>query len=457
MIYKTILIITLSALVFAKSHAQLTKESKPIATGLTKLPDLTMTDIPGAVSLSQPVLITGANGPLISQGHGLAAPAFYDMDGDGLNDLLIGEFGSGMEFGRYMGNFIRVYRNTGTLEQPEFNANFFYAKAPFQILTNGTPYSVDQFCCIGFTPQFADLNGDGYKDMITGQYYGEVSWFAGSENGFRNGEALAQEGNPRDSDFKRFVKNQSYWSFSSASFGDLTSDGKLDLVVGGTGGLRLSKNIGTIADPKFGLRELLRDVEGNPLTVLNSSGEIAQHEIYPAGDYMVSPYVIDWDNDGVLDLLVTNSYDKKGFAVVDFFRGVKVGQEHRFEKRTPLFITGNGSKEIPGSSPRIFVTDYNNDGIADLLIGTSVVTVQGNFHHSLSWGWEKDLGLGGAGKDPSNLERGSYTDEQWSRYVESLTLPTGVTLEDYLTIRHSGYLYVMLGKKSVSNKTRGKK
>lgn len=41
-----------------------------------------------------------------------AAPLFTDWDGDGLNDLICGQFDNGR---------IRFYRNVGTSENPEFN------------------------------------------------------------------------------------------------------------------------------------------------------------------------------------------------------------------------------------------------------------------------------------------------------------------------------------------------
>ena len=45
----------------------------------------------------------------VEVGH--AAPLFTDFDGDGLDDLLVGQFGEGK---------LRVYRNVGTLGEPRF-------------------------------------------------------------------------------------------------------------------------------------------------------------------------------------------------------------------------------------------------------------------------------------------------------------------------------------------------
>jgi hypothetical protein len=434
---------------------------------------LVISKIPGAPTLQRPVLITGdsepfvntsmihqksegrASAPLTSQGYGLAAPASWDWDGDGLKDLLVGEFGSGSEFGRFMGNFIRVYPNTGTETQPRFSGEFDYARPSFEYFltnSNGTPYSVLQGCCLGFTPQFADLNGDGYSDMITGQYYGDVTFFKGTANGFLPGEVLKQEGDPHG---KVTMASQNYWLYSSATFGDFNGDGKPDLIVGGSS-LRISKNVGTQSHPQFALRELLLDVHGKPLKVyeLSRDESDAFAPLMPplAGDYKLSPLAVDWDGDGVLDLLVTNSYSHVGLAAVDFFRGVKVGTEHRFETRVPLFTAKNGEKPFPGISPYVFVADWNHDGVNDLLLGTSVVTMHGKFNDLFSWNWEKEMGLAGTvTKYPGYAnDFGSEETVQWFR--QSATLPPGVTIGDYMTLYHQGYVYLMLGSKDESRK-----
>jgi hypothetical protein len=50
---------------------------------------------------------------------GHAAPYMYDFTGNGLRDLLVGQFGQGR---------LRVYRNVGTRDEPSFE-NFEYFKA----------------------------------------------------------------------------------------------------------------------------------------------------------------------------------------------------------------------------------------------------------------------------------------------------------------------------------------
>jgi hypothetical protein len=60
----------------------------------------------------QPPFRVLANGQPISVEVGHAAPLMVDFDGDGVRDLLVGQFGQGK---------LRIYRNVGTDTAPEFS------------------------------------------------------------------------------------------------------------------------------------------------------------------------------------------------------------------------------------------------------------------------------------------------------------------------------------------------
>src|SRR5262245_24005168 len=59
--------------------------------------------------LEPPVRLQAA-GKIIDTAVGHAAPFVGDFDGDGVNDLLVGQFGEGI---------LWVYRNTGTNDRPK--------------------------------------------------------------------------------------------------------------------------------------------------------------------------------------------------------------------------------------------------------------------------------------------------------------------------------------------------
>lgn len=63
------------------------------------------------ISLFKPPFQVKADGEVIDVEVGHAAPLFTDFDGDGLEDLLVGQFGEGK---------LRVYRNVGEKGAPKF-------------------------------------------------------------------------------------------------------------------------------------------------------------------------------------------------------------------------------------------------------------------------------------------------------------------------------------------------
>lgn len=320
-----------------------------------------------------------------------------------------------------------------------------------------------------------DLNNDGYIDILSGQYLpGKVFWWKGSEKGFLPQETVKQEGFPED---PRSLTNKKpddpngpgYWRSTFISLSDFNKDGLLDLFVSGNGGLRVAINKGTKSNPRFGLRKRLLDIDGKPLEIIKAK-HIKSSSLYSSvsGDSKNYINFIDWDNDGVEDIIVSNSYYKKEFPNVSFFKGIKTDKGLRFKKPIELFRAKNGQKAIPGDCPYVKVVDYNSDGINDLIVGVGLCTFNGfNISKEHLWKYATETKIKLQGKNPGYYPFSEHEDfRQWKINNYTKQIEAGNDVDSYtkllnkakkpftekekyeLTQRHRGYVYVILGKKN---------
>jgi len=147
-----------------------------------------------------------------------AAPAFADLDGDGKQDLIIGE---------YYGE-LKYFKNTGTATSPCWTAD------------NNLFLGIDAGSLSA--PTFADLDGDGDLDLVIGEDNGGIKYF----------KNVGTKTNPSwQSETNLFSSVNAYY-YGRPSFVDIDNDGDLDLIVGNwSGALKFYENTGTAADPKF--------------------------------------------------------------------------------------------------------------------------------------------------------------------------------------------------------------
>ena len=167
-------------------------------------------------------------------------PVIYDVNGDGLPDLLIGNFGY-YDSSYYKEGFLKsvytskiaYYKNTGTMNHPEFH------------LVTDDFANLSSLHLRGIFPTFSDIDGDGSDDMIIGNSDGTIIFFKNTAGPHNEPVYAAPQFNYQG------IKTG---TFSTPQLFDLDKDGLKDLIIGEqNGNLNYYRNTGSATNPSFTL------------------------------------------------------------------------------------------------------------------------------------------------------------------------------------------------------------
>ncbi len=256
---------------------------------------------------------------------GLGLPSLEDLDGDGLADLVVVN-------ARHQ---VFPFRNLGSRQQPLFDLKARPLAGTWQ--AEGVTVN-----------QFADVNGDGFPDVLS-QFNVMLNSGEPSPGFFRKRIYFGAAGNIIKHPVPHGDENP------GLLLHDFTGDGVLDGIYGGhSGHLWLHENRASNEKPNLDAEgRQLRLVNGAPLKVgLPEGAKVEKMDFIILQGARPRPVAADFNQDGLPDLIVGDTYGK----VRSF--------ENRGTKTEPVFAE---PVLIDERRNRLFlgVLDWNGDGIPD--------------------------------------------------------------------------------------------
>ena len=251
-----------------------------------------------------------------------------------------------------------------------FNANGEWTNGPL----HGTIYLVEQKRTGKYEPpkpikaggkvidtygisgaNFKDFDGDGDLDIITGEFVDRLTWFENigtrKKPKYAAGKFIKINGKVLHLDLEMIVPNAIDWD----------GNGTVDLIVGEEDGrVVFMKNTGE------------KDADG---PVFEYPKYIQQEQEYLKFGALVTPYSVDWDNDGDEDLICGNTA-----GYIGFIENLGGGDTPKWAK--PVYLKADGKTiliqagengSIQGPVERkwgyttLSVADWNNDGLLDII------------------------------------------------------------------------------------------
>ncbi|MEM6724225.1 MAG: T9SS type A sorting domain-containing protein [Bacteroidota bacterium] len=251
-------------------------------------------------------------------------PVFFDHNGDGLEDMVVGTFGFFLGGGNFDARLF-LWENIGTATSPKYQ------------LVDDNYGGMMGLGLNGLAPAFGDLDNDNDLDMLVGAQNGKLYYLENEDIG--DGLAVFNTVQPNYQDIDVGL-------FSTPFIVDITRNNTLDLIIGERqGNLNYFENTGTLTNPVFTeVNSFFGEVDvrepgfptgySQPVVVDNNGN----YEIYSGSEPGNLKYYTDVESN-----LISGAFVEADLA----FGGVKEGNRTRLsiadinDDNTPDYVVGN--------------------------------------------------------------------------------------------------------------------
>jgi FG-GAP repeat. len=283
-------------------------------------------------------------------------------------------------------------------------------------------------------PCVADFDGDGDNDIICGEFVDGLTWF----------ENIGTATEPKFAKGKQIVNQSGDIRFHVEMIVPIASDfddnGTIDLIVGDEDGrIAFVRNTG--------------EVSSDGMPIFKSPEYLKQKADAVKFGALSTPFLIDWDKDGLIDLLSGNSAGELAF--IKNLGNNKWALPVLFTVNGEVFRTIAGENgSIQGPAERkwgytvLTAADWDNDGFDDIIINSISGKVQ----------WLRNPGVVGSidlesprdvlvawEKETPKPEWNWWSPEQGTLTTQWRTTPYVIDwnndgLQDLITLDYEGYL-----------------
>lgn len=254
-------------------------------------------------------------------------PCIFDVDGDGLKDILLGSSGF-----KDLNNpptiyKLQFYKNVGTSTYPAFN------------LVNDDFLNASTLSVRDLVPAAGDIDNDNDTDIVVGISDGRIIYW----------ENTANIGSTPNYSFRGILKNNSNTDINVGAnatpyIADLNKDGIADLIIGERNG---NINYYQGNSSNSAAFSFVTDSVGKILTIIQGNRNGYSH-----------PVVKDINNDGKLDLLVGTN-----LIGLQFFSNIEDSIFNRASGSSPIIT------DILGYRTSSSIDDITNDGKWEIITG----------------------------------------------------------------------------------------